>query len=199
MRLRNGLLVAALAAMGLAGCGGTTVTKTLSATVTATATSTAARASVTSSASTTSTAAATPTQTTSSAPASSPADFKRAFAAQKVIFTKLGSDLAKSVEGAGSKSNSALAVEFESLSSRAAQQAVRLAKLDPPAKYLSDLAGLTSGFASVAADLTAISTAAAAGNPPAAKAATTKLLRDAATVKAHDNSLTASLGIPQTG
>ena len=64
---------------------------------------------------------------------------------------------------------------------------------------MNDLAQLTTSFAAVAADLTAIASAATNGDPPAAKAATEKLVQDAARVKAHDTALTKSLGLSQTG
>jgi hypothetical protein len=171
MRFRRRYVLGALAAVGLAGCGSST----------ATTTSSTAPASSTTTASTTSVRA-----------------FKRDFASEKAQFTELGTDLAKAVEGANSKSNAELAAEFQSLADRAAQQAASLAKLGSPEKYRAELAQLTAGFASVASDLTAIKTAAAKGDPQAAKTATTKLVADAAIVKTHDQALTAALGLPQT-
>jgi len=196
MGLPRRFMVGALVAVGLAACGSTTTT-----TSTAPAPATTATPSATSTTSTTSTVAPTPTstQTTAAPGPASVSGFKSAYAAEKVKFRQLGSDLAKAVEGARSKSNAQLATEFQALSVRAAQQAARLANLHPPAKYMNDLAQLTTSFAAVAADLTAIASAATNGDPPAAKAATEKLVQDAARVKAHDTALTKSLGLSQTG
>ena len=201
--LPRSFMFGALAAVALAGCGTATVTTTSSTAPAATTTaaiSTPSASSTPSATSATSTAAATPpsTQTTPGAGATSVSAFRRGFVVEKARFRTLGSDLAKAVEGAGSKSNAQIAVEFQSLSTRAAEQAVRLAKLHPPAKHRKDLAQLTAAFAAVASDLSTIVTAATTGKPQAARAATIKLVRDATQVKAHDNGLTAALGLPQT-
>jgi hypothetical protein len=187
----------ALVAVALAGCGTATVTKTSS---TAPAATTKAASSTPSATSTTSTVAPTPTstQTTSNPGATSVGAFRTAFVSEKTRFRTLGSDLQKAVEGAASKSNAQIAVEFQSLSTRSAQQAVRLAKLDPPATYRKGLAQLTAAFAAVASDLSTIATAATSGEPQTARSATIKLVRHATQVKAHDNALTAALGLPQT-
>ena len=195
--LPRSFMFGALAAVALAGCGTATVTTTSS---TAPATTTTAASSTPSATSTTSTVTPTPasTQTTPSTGAASVGAFRSAFVAEKARFRTLGSDLEKAVGGAASKSNAQIAVEFQSLSTRAAQQAVRLAKLDPPARYRKDLAQLTAAFAAVASDLSTIAGAATSGEPQTARSATIKLVRDAAQVKAHDNALTAALGLPQT-
>jgi len=196
MGLPRRFMVCALMAVGLAACGSSTTTTT-SSTVPATTAATATLSAT----STTSTVAPAPTstQTTAATGTASVSGFKSAYAAEKVKFSQLGSDLAKSVEGAGSKSNAQLATEFQALSIRAAQQAARLANLHPPAKYANTLAQLTASFAAVASDLTTIATAATNGDPTAAKSATEKLVRDAARVKAHDTALTKALGLSQTG
>jgi hypothetical protein len=201
--LPRSFMFAALAAVVLAGCGTATVTTTSStapAATTTAASSTPSAMSTTSATSTTSAVAPTPasTQTTPSTGAASVGAFRSAFVAEKTRFRTLGSDLQKTVGGAASKSNAQIAVEFQSLSTRAAQQAVRLAKLDPPAKYRKDLAQLTAAFAAVASDLSTIASAATNGEPQTARSATLKLVRDATQVKAHDNALTAALGLPQT-
>jgi hypothetical protein len=196
MGLPRRFMAGALAAVGLAACGSSTT-----ATTSSTAPATTATTSTLSTASTTSTVAptATSTQTTAATGAASVSGFKIAYAAEKVKFSQLGSDLGKAVEGAGSKSNAQLATEFHALSVRAAQQAARLANLRPPAKYANDLAQLTTSFAAVASDLTAIATAATNGAPTAAKSATEQLVRDAAKVKAHDTALTTALGLRSQG
>jgi hypothetical protein len=195
--LPRSFMFGALAAIALAGCGTATVTKTSSP---APAATTTAAGSTPSATSTTSMVAPTPasTQTTPSTGATTVGAFRSAFVAEKTRFRTLGSDLQKAVEGAASKSNAQIAIEFRSLSTRATQQAVRLATLDPPAKYRKDLAQLTAAFAAVAADLSTIATAATSGEPQTARSATIKLVRDATHVKAHDNALTATLGLPQT-
>ena len=48
------------------------------------------------------------------------------------------------------------------------------------------------------ANLSEIATAATKGDPQAAKAATEKLVQDAAKVKSSDTALTGALGLPQT-
>jgi hypothetical protein len=190
----------ALAAVALAGCGAASVTKSSSTAPAASTTAASSTPSVTTVTAATSTVAPTPTsaQTTPGTGATSVGAFRRAFVVEKTRFRTLGSDLQKAVEGADSKSNAQIAVEFQSLSTRAAQQAVRLAKLDPPAKYRKDLAQLTAAFAAVASDLGTITTAAIRGEPQTARAATVKLVHNAAQVKAHDNQLTAALGLPPT-
>jgi peptidoglycan DL-endopeptidase CwlO len=195
--LPRSFMFCALTAVALAGCGTAAKTKTSSTAPAATTTAASSTPSVTSA---TSTVAPTPTsaQTTPDTGTTSVAAFKSAFVVEKTRFRTLGSDLEKAVEGAGSKSNAQIEVEFQSLSTRAAQQAVRLAKLDPPAKYRKDLAQLTAAFAAVASDLGTITTAAIRGEPQTARSATIKLVHDAAQVKAHDNRLTAALGLPQT-
>ena len=195
--LPRSIMLGALAAVAVAGCGTTTVTKT---SATAPAAATTAASSTASATSTTSMVAPTPasTQTTPSPGATSAGAFRSAFVAEKTRFRTLGSDLQKAVEGAAPKSNAQIAVEFRSLSTRTAQQAVRLAKLDPPAKYRKDLAQLTAAFAAVASDLSTIATAATSGEPRTARSATIRLVRDASHVKAHDNALSAALGLPQT-
>ncbi len=192
--LPRSFMFGALAAVALAGCGTATVTTTSSTAPAATTTA----ASSTPSATSTVTPTPASTQTTPSTGAASVGAFRSAFVAEKARFRTLGSDLEKAVGGAASKSNAQIAVEFQSLSTRAAQQAVRLAKLDPPAKYRKDLAQLTAAFAAVASDLSTIAGAATSGEPQAARSATIKLVRDATQVKAHDNALTAALGLPQT-
>jgi hypothetical protein len=191
-------MIGALAAVGLAGCGTTTVTKTASTPPAATRTAASSTASATST-----TATVTPTvastTTTPGTRATSVGAFRSGFVAERTRFRSLGSDLQKALESAASKSNAQIAAEFQSLSSGAAQQSVALAKLDPPAKYRKDLAQLTAAFAAVAADLSRISTAATRGEPQTAKSATIALVGDAGKVKAHDAALTAALGLRQTG
>ncbi len=124
--------------------------------------------------------------------------FKTGFAADKAQFRTLGTDLGAAIEGAGAKSDSALATEFDALSARATQQSAALGKLDPPAKYKAELGRLTSGFRAIASDLQAIATAASAHNAQAARRATTTLVQNAAKIKASDDVLTAALGLPKT-
>jgi hypothetical protein len=57
---------------------------------------------------------------------------------------------------------------------------------------------LKARFTTVATDLSEIATAATKGDPQAAKAATEKLVQDAAKVKSSDTALTGALGLPQT-
>ena len=124
--------------------------------------------------------------------------FKTGFAADKAQFTKLGTDLGVAVTGAAAKSNMQLAAEFGELASRATQQAALLRKLDPPAKYKTELASLAAGIDIVATDLRTIAAAAAAGDPNAARAAAETLAQNSAKVKAADQTLTRQLGLPQT-
>jgi hypothetical protein len=133
----------------------------------------------------------------SSAPSLS--SFKQGFAASKVQFRQLGADLGTSFERATTRTDAQLAAEFDKLSARAKAQVARLRKLDPPAKFRSEMHQFISGLSSVARDLARIARAADARSVKTAKAATTTLLTDAATVKAADNRLTAQLGLPRTG
>jgi hypothetical protein len=129
---------------------------------------------------------------------SSTASFKSQFVTSKTQFRRLGNDLGKSIEGARNKSDAQLAGEFDKLAARARTQAASLAKLNPPAKFKSKLRQLSSGLRSVSADLSAIAGAAKSHEALKAKAATTKLISDAAKVKAADNALTARLHLPKT-
>jgi hypothetical protein len=125
--------------------------------------------------------------------------FKTGFTIAKVQFRRLGSDLGTAVEKAGAKTDVQLAAEFDKLSARAKGQAAALRKLDPPAKFKSELSHLSTSLDSVATDLGGIASAANAHDATKAKAATTTLITDAAKVKTADNALTAQLGLPKTG
>lgn len=132
-----------------------------------------------------------------SAPSSggSAAAFKVAFAAAKVQFQQLGSDMQAAVSGAASQTDAELATEFSGLSTRAADQASQLRALSPPPEYQSQLDQLASGFDAVSTDLQTIVTAADAHDGSAAHAAATALLQDAASVKRADDALTSALGL----
>src|SRR5205823_1312733 len=108
--------------------------------------------------------------------------FRATFAAAKMQFQQLSSDLKAALSGAASQTDATLATEFSALSSRAADQATKLRALSPPAEYQSQLDQLAASFDKVSADLQAIATAADAGDATAARAATTALVRDAASV-----------------
>jgi hypothetical protein len=125
--------------------------------------------------------------------------FKHGFAASKTQFRQLGADLGATLRGAATKSNTQLAAEFDTLAARAKSQAAGLRKLDPPAKFKSELNQLSSSLDSVAIDLGRIAGAADAQNVKQARSATATLITDAAKVRRADNFLTAGLGLPKTG
>ena len=125
--------------------------------------------------------------------------FKSGFAADKVQFRRLGTDLQTEITGAASKTDAQLAGELSTLSGRAKQQAAQLAKLSPPDKYKTGLNQLVANFNSVSTDLNTMSVAAGKHEVSAAKAATKTLLQDAAKVKASDTALTSALHLPATG
>jgi hypothetical protein len=134
-----------------------------------------------------------------SSAAPSLSSFKHGFAASKAKFAKLGSDLGTTIEKAGAKTDVQLAAELDRLAARAKTQAAALRKLDPPAKFKSELTQLSSGLDSVSTDLRSIAGAANAHNATQAKSATKTLLGDATKVKAADTALTKQLGLPKAG
>lgn len=125
--------------------------------------------------------------------------FRSGFKTDKAQFRRLGVDLQHAIGGAQAKTNAQLATEFDSLSTRARQQASKLAKLDPPAKYKHSLDELVAGFKAVAGDLSQIASAARANDVQGAKAATRSLVGHAAQVKAADVAISDALGLPTQG
>lgn len=134
----------------------------------------------------------------SSAPPSSSA-FRSAFRTEKTAFRQLGLELQQAITGAKAKTDAQLATELGALSGRASQQASRLAKLKPPAKFMTSLTQLAGGFQAVSADLKAIAAAAGKHDGAAAKTATETLLTDAAKVRTADDAITKGLGLPAAG
>ena len=125
--------------------------------------------------------------------------FKSGFQADKAQFSAIGRDLQSSLQTAGKKTDAELGAEFSGLAARASQQAASLRKLNPPSKYKNLRDQLASDFDVVTADLSTIASAANSHDSTTARAATIKLIRDSATLKSVDDSLTTSLGLPQTG
>jgi hypothetical protein len=123
-------------------------------------------------------------------------DFKTGFAASQRDFRKLGTDIAKDITGAGSKTDAELAKEFDGLASRANQQASQLAGLKAPSRYAKRMTHLVAGFRGIKADLSRISTAATNHDASSAETATRALLTDAAKIKTADTSLSKDLGLP---
>jgi hypothetical protein len=124
--------------------------------------------------------------------------FKSGYSADKTQFRKLGTDLGSEITGAKQKTDAELATELGALAARAKQQASQLSKLNPPSKYKTELSSLVTGFNAVGSDLTVIAAAAAKHDAATAGSTTKTLLRDAATVKTADTSLTKALGLPAT-
>lgn len=122
--------------------------------------------------------------------------FKSGFATSQRDFRQLGTDIAKDITGAGNKTDAAIAGEFAKLAKRADQQAAQLDALRVPVRYKTQVAKLFTGFHAVKNDLSNIATAATHHNASNAEAATRELLRDAATIKTVDVSLSKSLGLP---
>lgn len=122
--------------------------------------------------------------------------FKSGFRSEKVVFRQLGLDLQRTIVGAKAKTDTQLATEIGALSGRTSQQASRLAKLKPPAKFKTPLQQMVGGFRAVSADLKLIATAAVKHDGAAAKSATETLLADSAKVKSADDALTKGLGLP---
>jgi hypothetical protein len=125
-------------------------------------------------------------------------DFKTGFVASQQDFRTLGTEIAKDITGAGTKSDAQLGKEFSALSTRAGQQATQLAALRPTAKYKSQMTTLVGGFHSLRGDLSKISTAATDHDAPAAQTATRSMLADAAKIKTADTVLSKALGLPPT-
>jgi hypothetical protein len=122
--------------------------------------------------------------------------FKSAFTTDRAQFRQLSLDLQHEITGVQAKTDAQLATEIGALSTRAKRQASGLAALKPPANYQPDVQKLTSGFNALAADLEQISVAARKRDAAAASAATRKLIRDAATIRAADDALTSALKLP---
>ncbi len=125
--------------------------------------------------------------------------FKSGFRTEKTSFRQLGLDLQQTITGAKAKTDARLAIELGALSGRASQQASRLTKLKPPAKFKVSLTQLVAGFHAVSADLKLIAAAAVRHDRASAKTATETLLADAVKVKTADDALTKALGLPATG
>lgn len=131
-----------------------------------------------------------------SSSSSSQVDFQTGFGASQTAFRTLGTDIAKDITGAGSRTDAQLAKEFKGLATRADQQASRLAALKVPAKYSKRVTSLVAGFRAIKTDLSKISTAATNHDASNAEAATRSLLTDAAKIKTADTSLSKDLGLP---
>jgi hypothetical protein len=131
-----------------------------------------------------------------SSSSASKVDFKTGFATSQTEFRELGTDIAKDITGAGSKTDAQLAKEFDGLATRAGQQASQLAALDAPATYGKRVTRLVAGFHAIKGDLSKISTAATDHDASGAEGATRALLTDAATIKTADTSLSKDLGLP---
>jgi len=130
------------------------------------------------------------------APGPTTAEFKSAYAAQKVTLKSLGEDVGTAVAAAPKKSDAALTSEFRALASRATALAGSFGQLNVPTQYKADLAALQSSVTQVAGSLHSIEAAAAAGDAQAAKAAAEALVADAQQVKSADSTLSAKLGLP---
>jgi hypothetical protein len=122
--------------------------------------------------------------------------FKSGFQAQKASFTALGNDLTTTITSASSTTPSKIASEFNALASRTTHASAALRTLKPPAKYQPDVNRLAAGFDSIAADMTAVSTAAQNNDATAARTAAAKLVTDSATVHNADLKLSRELGLP---
>ncbi len=125
--------------------------------------------------------------------------FKSGFQTNKTQFAQLGRDMQSTLLGAKGKSGAQIQSEFMALAARISQQADQLQRLKAPSKYKAQLAALVGGFRAVGADLKTIAVEAAGTSTTALRAATMKLLQDAAQVRSADRTLTSSLGLPQTG
>jgi hypothetical protein len=124
--------------------------------------------------------------------------FKSGFAKDKTDFKKLGADLQTALTKAGSKTDVQLATELGTLSKRAKQQAAQLSKLNPPAKFKTDLHTLVTSLNSVGGDLSQIATAATKHDAKAARALTTTLVQNASKVQSSETALTKGLGLPSS-
>ncbi len=123
-------------------------------------------------------------------------EFKTGLASSQREFRRLGTDIARDITGAGSKTDAQLAKEFGGLATRAGQQAAQLAALTAPARYTRRMSSLVAGFHAIKADLSKISTAATDHDASSARTATRSLLIDAAKIKTADTSLSKDLGLP---
>ena len=124
--------------------------------------------------------------------------FKAGYNAARVSATQFGADLGRAIQTAPQRTNSELATEFQQLSTRATREATQLRRLDPPAKYRTQLGQVIAGFGTVRSDLHAISVAASAGDVTSARNGAVKLVNDVAHTRTLDRALTAKLGLRQS-
>jgi hypothetical protein len=124
--------------------------------------------------------------------------FKTGFDDARVSATQFGADLGQAIQTAPQRTNSELATEFQQLSTRATREAAQLRRLDPPAKYRTQLSQVIAGFGTVTSDLHAISLAASAGDVTSARNSTAKLVDDVTHTRTLDRALTAKLGLRQS-
>lgn len=106
----------------------------------------------------------------------------------------LGDDVAKDVNGAGSKSNAQLAARFSMLGKRLETVRFGIADLDTPADLKDESKGLTDALASAQMDVEAIAKAAKGSDPAAAQSASKKLVSDARKVTTNQNKLAKATG-----
>jgi hypothetical protein len=181
------IVATASLAIALAGCGSSSKTTS----------SAAPSSSASASSSTAPTSSATTASSTGAATgAGGAAAFKSGFGAEKVQLTALGATLRKALTQAGSKTDAQLATELSQLSDRAKAQAQKLSQLNPSAKLKTAHDNLVKALNAVSSDLKAISEAATKHDAAEAKAATEKLVADAAAVRLSDTQLTKGLGLP---
>jgi hypothetical protein len=121
----------------------------------------------------------------------------KAFAAgyerDKASFNAVGQQLTVDLQTAANTSNAKLREEFALLAAQAGEAQSQLRALKPTSAYRVRLDQLIGDFTPVKADLSAVAAAAAAGNGTAAKRATEKVVKDSASLKAVDDSLTNAL------
>jgi hypothetical protein len=123
--------------------------------------------------------------------------FKASFQAQKAQLSALGEAVGKAVSGASGKTNGELVGEFKQLAAQATALAGSFGQLEAPAKYKAELAALQSSLTQVAGTLNSIEAAAAANDASAARAGGETIVTEGQQVKAHDQALSAKLGLAE--
>lgn len=123
------------------------------------------------------------------------ADFKSGFRQQNPSLSKLGSDIAAALDGAGSKGDPELGTEFAGLSQRAGQVLGKLQGLKPGRAYRSTFATLTSGLAEVQHDLATLAGSARTHSPTSARTTAVTLVQHATSLQSANTQLQSELGI----
>ncbi len=126
-------------------------------------------------------------------------NFKKDYTKTDTQLRQLGVDLGNALRTAKGSTDVALASKFDSYATRSRKIADDLGKLSPPDKVKSDVTQLRSALTTIAGDMSTIGRTARAHDAKAARAATQKLVADAAPVRAASTAIRNKEGIKRSG